>query len=472
MNKKVVSNFFYQGSYQLLTLLLPMITIPIVSHALGAQGIGLYQYIGSIVYYFVLVAGLGIANYGIREIASVRDDRKKLSERFWELELFNAFIALIMIMLYLVCISFLPNKLFFLISGISLLATLFDITWFYSGIEDFKAITSASFLVKIVSFLAIVILIKDQNDLVKYFIIQSSSVLLTNVVLWLFIFKRVDFTKVSLKHSMKHFFPALHYFLGKIAITLYTTLNKTLLGMLASTAAVGLYFNSLQLTTIFVALIGTLDTVLLPYMTNLYTHDGKEKMVHLMKRTLHLQLYFSIPLMFGIIATNQKLIPWFFGDSFQYIRYTVPVLAPLVVVMPLGVSIVRQYLIPMNHIHKFNVSVIGSAIVSVMINVILIPVVGIWGAVLATLIAELLVTVIRVVDLIRTSDFSFDMKKISIYLVGGLLMWLTIYIVTADMTPTLTTTLLQVVIGVIVYLSFTTILSVNPIFELLSIKKK
>ena len=96
--KKIISNFIYQAIYQLTLIILPIITIPIVSHSLGADGIGKYNFVTSVALYFTLTAGLGLSNYGIREIAQVENNKKKLSIKFWELEYFNLFTATIVTM--------------------------------------------------------------------------------------------------------------------------------------------------------------------------------------------------------------------------------------------------------------------------------------------------------------------------------------------------------------------------------------
>lgn len=131
MKRKLAVNFFYQASYQILLIILPIITIPIVSKALGPGGIGTYNYINSIVAYFVLVAGLGMANYGVREIAIVRDDRYNLSKKFWELEGFNVFISILTLIVYLIWCLIFSNTFYFLISSILIISNLFDITWFF-----------------------------------------------------------------------------------------------------------------------------------------------------------------------------------------------------------------------------------------------------------------------------------------------------------------------------------------------------
>lgn len=72
---KLRKNFFYNIIYQVLILILPLITVPYVARVLGADGVGIHSYTYSISYYFMLIAMLGLNNYGNRSIAKVRDNK-------------------------------------------------------------------------------------------------------------------------------------------------------------------------------------------------------------------------------------------------------------------------------------------------------------------------------------------------------------------------------------------------------------
>lgn len=464
--KKIINNFMYQFLYQLTVIILPIISIPIVSHSLGVEGLGVYNYITSIVTYFVLLSGLGLANYGVREVAQTKDSLIDRSIVFWELELFNVIIVTLVILGYIFMLFFVNNRLYYSISLIVLLANLFDISWFYRGIENFKNITLVNIFVKVIGFLSIIIFIKGPSDLAKYFFIQGASILLSNISLWFFLKNQIIWIKPSLNKSIKHLKPAFNYFLGKISITLYTTLNKTLLGIFTGVVAVGLYTNSLQLIVIIVTLIGTIDAVLLPHMTKLFSESKEKKMLETMENFIDIQLFFSIPLMFGLVLVNDKLIPWFFGNEFNYLKYTVPVLAPLIVIMPLGLSIVRQYLIPMNKIREFNISVLLAAASSIITNLIFLPVIGIWGAIISTLISESIVTVIRVVSLLRHTNFKFKFGNISVYTISSILMFVFTYYLTKYLSYSIKTTVLQVFVGFFIYMVSTIVMKKNVLYKL------
>ena len=103
--KSIAKNYLYNLTYQILTLILPLITTPYVSRVLGAEGIGIYSYTYSIVSYFILFGGLGIALYGKREIAYVQEKKEERKRIFYELVFFRAITLVIGIasLLYIFC---------------------------------------------------------------------------------------------------------------------------------------------------------------------------------------------------------------------------------------------------------------------------------------------------------------------------------------------------------------------------------
>lgn len=103
---KVLRNYIYNVSYQILAIILPIITYPYVSRTLLPQGVGIYSYTYSIVQYFVLFAGLGIPLYGNRQIAYVRDSNNKLSVNFWEILILEFNTVIISLFSYLLFIFY------------------------------------------------------------------------------------------------------------------------------------------------------------------------------------------------------------------------------------------------------------------------------------------------------------------------------------------------------------------------------
>ncbi|AYW46470.1 oligosaccharide flippase family protein [Tetragenococcus koreensis] len=470
--KKTLSNFIYQSIFQVTKILLPFITIPIVSQALGPSGIGVYNYTRSIAQYFVLIAGLGIGVYGNRQIAIHRDNKIDLSRTFWEIFSMSFFISVCSLFVYFIIISFSEDKIYFYYQSLIIIAAVFDISWFFMGMEDFKKSSLSSLAGQIVAFILILVFVNDQNDLNKYILIQGFNILFSQLVMWGFVRKYIIFCKVSFKNIKKHFFPALQYFIPKIAIMLYTNLNKTLLGWLGTSAQVGFYSNTVQINGVLVTLITTLDLVLLPKMSNLFSKGKFNEILNVLKKSLHLQLFFSIPLAFGLLTITSQFVPWFFGEKFEFITKTIPLVTPLLVVIPLGIAVGRQFLVPMNRVKVYNMAVINGAIVGVITNFILIPRVGIYGAIVATILSELFVTITRVYAFIRETHFKFDFMMITKCVLSGLMMYLITTWTTSGWNASIKTTIIQVIIGIVVYMVLMTVLKANPIFELIKSRGK
>lgn len=470
MQRKIIINFMYQVSYQILIIFLPVVTIPIVSDALGPKGLGTYNYITSIAAYFILVGRLGMANYGVREISIVQRDRKKLSEKFWELQFFNSFFSLGSLLVFVVFAFFTDYTVLFLVSGLTVFSCFFDITWFFSGIENFKKITIRNFIVKIISFILILFLINDSDDLLLYFLITSLSMLISQMSLWISLKKYIDWRPVSIKACLSHLKPSLEFFTGKMADTVLKNSTTTILGLMATMGVVGYYSNSVTLMTVSGNIVNVMNTVMIPRMSALFSEDDERGMINLLEKSLHLQLFFTIAIMFGVIAISNQMIDWFFGSEFANMKYILPWMAPVIVFQSFQMAVATQYLIPKKEMKEYNISVFIGAVITSVLTVSLIPLIGVYGAVIGINGGYIVMSALRFKGLLKETTFKFDYIKISKYIIAGLSMWLVIYFTTNGLTANVITTLSQILIGVTVYFGVTAILNVNPIYDV--IKKK
>lgn len=471
--RNIIRNFFYQSLFQITKIIIPIITIPIVSDALGPKGIGIYNYTFSIAQYFVLIAGLGVSIYGNREVALAWNDEKiDVSRVFWEINIFKAITTVTVLLFYIILSFFLKDRYFLLVQSFTILSVFFDVSWFFMGIEDFKKTSLSNLFIQIVTFILILLFIKDENDALKYTLIQATGLMLSQVIVWLFIPKYIHLTKISFKNSLDHLKGAFEYFIPQIAIMLYTNLNKTILGFTLGSTAVGYFANSLQLNNVFITIITTLDLVLLPHMTGLFAHRNIKKIVYTMEQTIHLQLFFSIPIMFGMLTVYDKLVPWFFGTKFLYINHIIPYFTILIVVIPLGMSISRQYLMPIGKIKEYNKSVIIGAIINVVANIILLPRIGFFGVVFSNIFAECFVTLVRTSSFLKHTNFKFRKKVIIIYFISGLVMCLLTRFMTKGLPPSILTNLIQFSIAIIIYIGITSLFKENPIINFIRDRNK
>lgn len=272
----IKKNFLYNMSYQLLTLILPLITTPYISRVMGAEKIGVFSYTYSIATYFGMFILLGLNNYGNRTIASVRDNKDKLSLSFWNIYAFQLVLGIVMSVIYLGYALFIAQeKTMALIQFFFLVSSMLDINWFYFGLEQFKLTVTRNTIIKVVTVIAIFIFVKSPTDLYKYTIIMALGTLGGQIVLWCFLKNYVQKAKITWDEIKKHVKPNLVLFVPVIAVSMYISMDKILLGYLTNKTEVG-YFESANKIVIPALLVGALGTVMLPRVSNLVVNGKHE----------------------------------------------------------------------------------------------------------------------------------------------------------------------------------------------------
>jgi len=347
----------------------------------------------------------------------------------------------------------------------TIFASLANISWFYAGIENFKIISFTSAVVQTFSVVMVILLVHSPSDLTKYFVIASLNILITQLIQWLFLIGKISLVRVPFNTLVQHVKQALRYFLVQVSISLYTTLNKVLLGLLTTVTIVAYYSNALALATIVVTVVGVVDTVLQPRLSHMYAENRHDDMAKVIIVTIHTQLFFTVPGMLGVAAISTKFVPWFFGEQFTPVIYASIPLSCVIILIPLSVSIAKQFLIPADRLRSFNLSVIVAAVVGIILNFVLIPYFSIWGAVISTILSEFVVAVVRIVDLRRSTSFRFHVRFLAGVFGCGTLMAAVVFLLTRGLSPTPLTTIIQVLLGVSIYGAATFILRVNPFHE-------
>lgn len=465
MRKKLLYNFFYQASYQLLLIIMPIITIPITSRALGPEGIGTYQYVFSIAGYFVLIAGLGIQNYGVREIAVASTNKNKISEKFWQLFFLNLLVSTLVLILYVFFIIFFDSKfkIYFIVQLTVVFSSLWDISWFFGGLEDFKTVTIRNFIIKITTFALIVLTINTKEDLLLYFIIMGLSTLLGHLSLWLALKKKIVWIPTKISDILKHLKPTLTFFIAKIAFQFYYSVSITLLGTFGSMTEVGYFSNGYNLIAVTGSLVNALNIVMIPRMSNLFSSGEEDEMIKILEKSIDIQIYFSIAITFGIITINSHMISWFYGDGFEKLKIIVPLIALGLPFQIVQTAVASQYLIPKNHMKSYNLTVIVGAMINFLLSLVLIPYIGIYGALIGYLVSYILLCILRSRVLIHSTNFKFNWRTILGSVFSGGVMFTVVWLLTNRMQETFTTTIFQIALGATVFILLSELINISPI---------
>lgn len=463
-------NFIYNIIYQILILILPLITVPYVSRILGADGIGIYSYTYSIAYYFMVIAMLGLNNYGNRTIAKVRDNKEKLSKEFCSIYAFQLIASIIMVFSYLIYVLLFNNqyKLIAFIQIMYVISSIFDINWFFFGIEKFKLTITRNTVIKVISLILIFIFVKTSNDVWKYTIILAGSMLVSNMLLFSFLRKYIKFTKVSKEDILKHLKPSLILFLPVIAMSIYKIMDKIMLGIFSTVTEVGYYENAEKIIQVPLTIIIALGTVMLPRISNMISNMQEDKVKRILGKTMPFILFLSFPMVLGIIAVSKDFSLLFFGSKFEKSGYLIQLLSITIIFLSWGNVIRTQYLIPKERDKEYVVSAFLGAIVNFVINCIFIPKYQSIGACIGTIVAEFVVVFYQSWVVRKELPLKDYIIKSIGFLVKAIIMFTIIILIgkqikNSDILKILT----QVLVGIIVY----TLLNIKYISNNLGINK-
>lgn len=447
-------NFIYNFIYQILILILPLITMPYVSRVLGAEGIGTYSYTYSIAYYFMIIAMLGLNNYGNRKIAKVRDNKEKLSKEFCSIYSFQLVTSIIMVICYYMYIVLFENqyKEIAFIQIIYVISSVFDINWFFFGLEKFKLTITRNIVIRLLSLVLIFIFVKEPNDLWKYTIILAGSTLLSNLVLIPFLKKYVYFTKVTKLEILEHLKPCLIMFLPVIAVSIYNIMDKIMLGIMSSVEEVGYYENSLKIIAVPIAIITALGTVMLPRTSNMISNNQETEVKELIKKTMPFIMFLAFPMFFGLMAVGKDFSIIFFGNEFAKSGVLMQLLAINIIFLSWGNVIRTQYLIPKERDKEYVISAFLGALVNFILNIILIPKYAAIGACIGTIFAELSVVLYQTWVIRKELPIKLYIGSSIKFIIKSIVMFIIITLVGTQIENSLIRIIIQVMLGGFIYL--------------------
>ncbi len=427
MGSKIVKNYIYNFFYQILTIIIPLVTTPYLSRVLGAENIGIYGYTLSIATYFILFGGLGISMYGQREIAYVKDDKEKRSKVFFELFIIRAIsmLASMAIFLFTLCIRG-EYGFYFMILLLEIVASMMDIGWFFQGIEDFKKTVIRNSFIKLTSLILIFVLVRTPDDLYKYFLIYVFSNLLGNISLWFYLPKYISRKLVKKLDIKKHIKPVIALFIPQIAAQVYLILDKVMIGIIIpDKSEVGYYEQAQKMTKIFLVLVTSLSTIMLSRISNLRSKGESEQIKKYMEKSIRFAMMLCIPIALGTISIARAFVPVFYGDGYDPVVMLLSILAPILIVISLSSIIGTQYLLPMNKIKAYRNSILAGACINFLLNLALIPGMKATGAAIASVFAEIIVLVIQIYSVkneIRIIKYIQGCYK---YIISALMMFVT-----------------------------------------------
>lgn len=448
----VIRNYLYNAVYQLLLVLLPLVSITYVSRVLANTGVGINAYTNSIISYFVLFGNIGINLYGNRQIAYLRESKYEMSKAFWEISILRCIAVAFSFIAFFIYLPFSEYPTFMVFQSLNLLSVALDISWFYMGIEDFKKTVTRSTVVKLVSLAAIFIFVKNKSDIGIYIIILGLGSFLGNLTLWPFLRKLIMKVPIKNLRPFSHMRPSLALFVPQAAISVYAVLNKTMLGGITNTVNSGYYNNSDTLIKTVLAVATATGTVMLPHVASAFARGENERINRMLYDSFDFISFLTVAMMFGLAAISINFAPLFFGKGFEPVGKAMMLESPVILLIGWSNAIGNQFLLPTNRTKEYTTSVIIGAIVNIFLNFPLIYFWGLTGAVIATVVSELCVTGYQIWVIRKNMSYHELFLNLWKYLIAGVVMFIAVFKMNITVHTSAFSIALEVLLGVVIYM--------------------
>ena len=411
-------NFVYSSILTVSTYLFPLIVYPYVSRTLGLSNIGIVNFVDNLVNYFVFLSMMGITTIGVREIASVRNNRQALSTTFMSLLSLTIITTLLAIAILWVSMYTVPTLIPFrgllYVGLIKLVFNLFLIEWFFMGMEDFKYITNRSILVKCLYVISVFLFIKEPSDYKLYYFLCVAVVIVNSLINIVYSRKFVNYTfsLVNMKPYCKAFLIMGVYILFT---NVYTYLNPVWLGFVTNTDEVGYFTTATKLHHIIMAVLLAFTNILYPRVSNLLAEGNREEFWNKITVAFEAIFLFSFPTMVFLLVAGPDLLHLFVGDGFEGSYLPLRIISPLVLIIGVEQILVIQILLTMHQENTVLRNSFIGALAALVLNILITASMGAPGSAIVWVIAECVIMALSAYDIYRKYDYLMPIKRMTAY---------------------------------------------------------
>lgn len=396
MGNGIYKNAFFNVLHKVLSVIFPLVTATYAARIILPEGLGKVSYAQTIVSYFLMLATLGIPYYGVREIAKNKENR---SQVFWEIFVLSTISTIVCSAIYYAIIlgtdAFKNDRNLVVVVGSTLVLNIFNIEWFYQGIEQYKFIAVRSLIIKIIFTASLFIFVHSKDDYVIYALLNCLANAGNHFLNVFSLRKFIGRARNKLNIS-RHFRPIVVCFVGTVANEIYLHIDTTMLGLMTNDSYVGYYTNSSKLMHVISNALIALGAVMLPRISYYFEYKMKNEIQKTITNVTKLVLWFAVPIMLGTMCVADRLIPFLFGSSFNPAITTMEIHAILIVEFALEAGILAPIMIAMKKERQYSIATFIGVIANFFLNLVLIKRYQHNGAALASVISKAIITIVEI----------------------------------------------------------------------------
>ncbi|MFA5295043.1 MAG: flippase [Methanoregulaceae archaeon] len=227
--------------------------------------------------------------------------------------------------------------------------------------------------------------------------------------------------RFSVRHLKSLFSFSFWIFLTSTGFTIFATADTILIGYFLTNADVGIYRVAYQLTGIATLVCIAVNTALFPRISRWNTDNDLPAISSALPKAVTFSLLLAVPIVTGGILLGERLLYFLYGADFVA---GTPALGVLLIMQIVSVFVTLQ-ITCLNAMdrpkHSFAATSLAAAI-NIGLNIILIPLLGILGAALATLASLTLTAILSYVFLSRRLKISLERRPIRNIIIAAVVM--------------------------------------------------
>ncbi|MDR0948761.1 MAG: flippase [Lachnospiraceae bacterium] len=422
--KHLTANYAWNFVGVLLGFLFPVLSFMYVSRIIGVDGLGKVEYSFAIVNMAIVVSRLGIQTYAIGKASGYRDDRAQLSRFFSEILTISFVTTLLVEIGFLIIVfltpAFAPYRYLLCIGSANVVLSTLGIPWLYSALEEFRYITLRQLAFQILSILLLLLLVRDENDVVAYAVVSVFAMSAPGIVNLLHAGKYVDYHLRGLSIG-QHWKPILILFLFHASSSIYANSDKIMLGYIKGEASVGYYAAAIKIAAVVTEVLAVVRTTVLPRSAYYLLHQEETKYRKLLNSTVGLITMLSVPACTFLFVLSEDLILIFSGAEFRAAAPAGRILALMILFGPLNGMLVQNIFVI--HGREKTAAIISGAgaVVNIVLNLFLLAPYGAKAAAATTVLSEIVVLALILVFSKSKNIFAGMFGEIWKYSCGAIL---------------------------------------------------
>jgi len=389
--QRIVKNFLSLSVATIFTQLLGFITIPYLARVLGPGNFGKLNFASAISGYFSLIGNFGLSILGTRELARNKDTVEYYTGNVLALKLCLSVLSFGLLLLLVAFINKpLQIKYLILLYGLALFPSALLIDWVFQGMERMEYIGVSRIFGVILNVGLVLLLIKSSEQLL---LVPCFSVLASFFSLGFLIFVfirhfgkfRLKFNLISWKSLIKQ---ALPIGFSSVMVLIIYNIDTIMLGFTRSNEEVGYYNAAYKIIFLLIFANVAYHDAIFPTISDYYK-TSVDSLKKLLSITEKLIVTIAIPLAIGGTILAKPIMNLIYGAKYNggIIAFQILIWAVAAIYILMGYA---RGLWACDRQNKYFMVVSIQAAANTVLNIMLIPSIGLIGAAVTTVVSEFL----------------------------------------------------------------------------------